>query len=492
MSRIEHHCMKVIANIGVIYSKMPGLPIDLRNYLADEMSVQVPGARFMPIVRRGLWDGYKKFFQPVTCSFLTGLIDEVEALLKKKGCQVDRNYEKLPDLEPGCPELPQLVEPRDYQEPIIVQAIDVRRGIIRAAVNAGKTIIALEIIRRLRLTTLYIVPSKELHEQMMDDAKKYLPDMDIGQIKAGTFEPGLLTIATDQSVIKAYPTKKDGYVKRTPNGEAIKAWIKDEVECIIADEVHHSAAEKWGEPFKHALRAQYRFGLSATPHGMGDTRDMLLTGLTGAQFGRITTKELIARGLSVETEVWFIKYDHTGFGLDHYSGLEYQLILEEGVAENHARIAALGKALKKHVDAGERILVMCDTINSGDYARARFQERKIPVQVLYGPHKNRRRIISRFKSAECPVLVTTLLKEGVNIPEIDVIVNLGAKSSSIRTIQQAGRILRTREGKTKGVIYDFIDPAHKLLLNASRNRYKAYKDEGFKVDLLDMTGGSTK
>jgi len=198
---------------------------------------------------------------------------------------------------------------------------------------------------------------------------------------------------------------------------------------------------------------------------------------------------LIERGLSVKTDVKFIKYDHAGGSLSHYSGMDYQTILEEGVAENAERITALAKALKPHVAAGDRILAMVDTINAGDYLRARLQERKIKVQILYGPHRNRSAILNRFKSAEYPVLVTTLLKEGVNIPEIDVIVNLGAKSSPIRTIQQAGRILRTREGKTKGQIYDFIDPAHKLLLNASRSRYKAYKDEGFEVSLMDMTGG---
>lgn len=484
--------MKVIANIGVAYTRIPMLNQSLRTYLTTEMAVKVPGAQFMPIVKRGLWDGYKRFFQPVTGSFLTGLIDHIEDLLKKRDCLVERNYEKLPDLEPGCDELPCLVELRDYQEPIIEAAIQRRRGIIRAAVNAGKTEIALEIIRRLRLKTLYLVPSKELHQQMLDMARRRLPGMDIGEIKARTFKPGLLTIAMNQSVIKAYPDSERvnrGEIELTETGREMKAWIKDEVECLMADEVHHSAADKWGQPFIQARKAQYRFGLSATPHGMGDKRDMLLVGLTGAIFGAVTTKELIKRGLSVPVDVKFIKYDHAGGSLSHYSGMDYQTIVEEGIAENYERIAALAKALVPHIKAGERILAMVDTINAGDFLRARLQERKIAAQVLYGKHENRTRVINKFRAGEIPVLITTLLKEGVNIPEIDVIVNLGAKSSPIRTIQQAGRILRTMVGKEKGFIYDFIDPAHKLLLNASRSRYTAYRDEGFEVSLLDTTGG---
>lgn len=485
--------MKVKAIVGITHTKIPELSISLRNYLYEELAYRVPGAHFMPSVRRGRWDGYKRFFQPITTSFLTGLLPHVTTLLKKRDCQLIPDYEKLPELKPRIPELPQLVTTRDYQEPIITQAIEIKRGIIRAAVNAGKTEIALEIIRRLRLTTLYLVPSKELFDQMVEAAEERLPGMELGMIKAGTFEPGLLTIAMNQSVIKAFPDMEEvnrGRKEFTETGKAMKAWIKNEVECVIADEVHHSAADKWARAFTEAKHAQYRYGLSATPHGMGDIRDMMLTGLTGQMFGRITTKELVDRGLSVKTFVTFIKYKHTGFGLSHYKGMHYQSIIEEGIAENKDRIDALIKTLKKHLDENHRIVAMVDTINAGDYLRARMQERKVKVQTLYGPHKNRKSILNRFKSAEYPVLVTTLLKEGVNIPEIDVIVNLGAKSSATRTIQQAGRILRTREGKEVGQIYDFIDPEHDLLLAASRKRYKAYKDEGFEVNLLDMTGGS--
>lgn len=488
--------MTVTIRLGVLYSKIIDLPVELRQYLAEAMKVQVPGARFIPEVRNGIWDGYKKFFQPVSATFLTGLLEHVTALLAKRGVDVALDAERLPALTPGCAELPCKVELRDYQVPLVNRAVTTRRGIIQAAVNAGKTEVALELIRRLRLTTLYLVPSKELHRQMLAMVTARLPGMAVGEIKADTFCPGLLTIAMNQSVITAFPnpkgtTKNPGRRMLTPRQAAMRDWIRDDVECIIADEVHHSTSDRWSEVFKHARQAQYRYGLSATPYGTTDVRDMLLTGLTGPTLASVTTTELTKRGLSVKTDVKFIKYDSAGFGLKAMSGTEHQQIDQFGIEENPKRVQGLlNVLLAKHLTNGECILIMVDTINGGDYIRMHFQERLAPwpklfPQTLYGPDKDRETVLARFKSGTRPILITTLLKEGVNIPEIDVLVNAGADASAIRTIQQAGRVLRTRQGKMQATIYDFIDPAHKLLLARSRRRYNAYKHEGFSVDLVD-------
>lgn len=485
--------MKAVVKLGVLYSKMPDLSSELRQYLADEMAVQVTGARFMPQVRAGLWDGYKKFFQPVSGTFLTGLLDHVIALLAKRDVEVVLDAERLPVLEPrmALALLPSKVTLRDYQQPLVDLALMRRRGIIHAAVNSGKTELALEIIRQLRLTTLYLVPSKELHRQMLAMVAARLPGIDIGEIKADTFRPGLLTIGMNQSVITAFPDPKaPTHRSLTDRQQAMRDWIRDDVECLMGDEVHHSTSDRWSAVFKHARTAQYRYGFSATPYGTGDVRDMLLTGLTGPPLGAVTTTELMARGLSVKTDVQFIKYDTTGFALREMTGKDYQAICEAGIEENASRVAGLWHVIIPHLQQQQRILIMVDTINGGDYIRSRLQERLAPwpklfPQTLYGPDKDREAILERFTSGTSPILITTLLKEGVNIPEIDVLVNAGAKASAIRTIQQAGRVLRTRSGKSTARIYDFIDPAHKLLLEHSRKRYNAYKQEGFSVDLIE-------
>jgi superfamily II DNA or RNA helicase len=487
--------MKVTVKLGVLYSKLPDLPVEDRQYLAEAMAVQVKGARFIPQVRMGLWDGYKKFFQPVSGTFLTGLLAHVTALLKARGISVEVDAERLPPLTPRMPLLPSKVTLRDYQAAVVPLALTQRRGIIHAAVNSGKSEMAMEIIRQLRLTTLYLVPSKELHRQMLAMVAARLPGMDVGEIKADTFRPGLLTVAMQQSVITAFPDPKA--LKRralTARQQAMRDWIRDDVECLMADEIHHSTSERWSDVFKHARRAQYRYGFSATPYGTSDVRDMLLVGLTGPTLGSVTTPELVARGLSVKTDVQFIKYDAAGFALREMKGNEYQAICEAGIDENAARVAGLWTVLIPHLQQKHRILIMVDTINGGDYIRSRLQERLAPwpklfPQTLYGPDKERERILERFTSGTSPILITTLLKEGVNIPEIDVLVNAGAKASAIRTIQQAGRVLRTRSGKATARIYDFVDPAHALLLEHSRKRYRAYKAEGFTVDLIDGITG---
>ena len=458
-------------------------PFSLRTYLAETMAIRVEGAHFMPAVQRGQWDGKIKYFGVATASFYTGLLEWVEQLLRIRQIGVAVTTERMPALRPRCPDVPSHVTLRDYQAQIVEDALHRRRGIIQAAVNAGKTEIALEIIRRLRLTTLYIVPTKALYDQALEAMETRLPDLPCGEIRDGpTFEPQLITVAMIQSLVRML----------SPWGsDAAKRWIKS-VECIIGDECHHSGGQRWSLPFKRSTSAQYRFGLSATPLGMGKARDMLLIGLTGPVFGAVTTPELVKRGLSVQTEVRFIAYTSLAGQLTDFTGKDYAIIYQLGIEENAPRaLAGLG-AIRPHLQAGQRVCLFVDTIDHGDFLRHDSQQRlagtpALLPQLLYGsePPPRRREILDRFTRAERPFLITTLLKEGVNIPEIDVLVNAGGRKSEWLTRQQGGRVLRTRTGKTLAIIYDFIDGAHALLLDATAERHRAYRKEGFTVTLVD-------
>lgn len=471
-------------DVGPLTSQFgPDLPLALRSYLAEEMAILVEGARFMPLVRDGRWDGRVKYFSAATGVFYTGLLEHVTTLLQGKGATVTllRSGRHIP--APRMDDIEQRITLRDYQATVVTDAQKRERGIIEAAVNAGKTEIALEIIRRLRVQTLYLVPSKELFTQAVERASDVLPGMHIGGIKAGMMEPGLLTIAMVQSVLKGL-TRRDA---------ELVEYLRD-VECVFADEVHHMGGQQWSGIFKACKSAHWRFGLSATPLGMSKVRDMLLIGLTGPVFGKITTQELVKRGLSTKTEVRFIKYEHEGAALSMLDGSEWQTLYELGIEVNRDRAQAMLTAIRPHLEQLQKVCIFVNTIDHGDFLRAAAQERfagtDFTPQTLYGeePPTERKRVLDLFRNGARPLLITTLLKEGLNLPEMDVLVIAGGGKSATASIQQAGRVLRTRKGKLVAIIYDCIDPAHDILLGHSRERYKAYKGEGFAVDLIDCTG----
>ena len=470
--------------VGALRSKIPALRgSEYADQLIDAMSVPKKNARFIPQVKMGLWDGKVKFLSP-TGILYTGLLEKFAKLAKVYGIRL--NYiddARWGRIEPAWAETTKHVTERDYQEPIVEEGIRLKRGIIQAAVNAGKTVMAIEMIRRLRYRTCYVVPSKELYKQFIGDLKSQAPELIkiTGQIKAGLFKPGLITIAMMQSLIKGLEENID-----------CERWFQSNVNMVFVDEVHHAASDRWSEVFKQAKSAPYRIGLSATPLGMGEERDLRLVGLTGPVFGKVTTQELVARGLSTKTIVRFISYETNPGRLQHLSARDWHLLYEEGIELNHIRGQALIKAALPHLEAEQRVCVFVDKTDHGDYlyslGRGAIKRDRFKPVSLFGleSDKSRAEILSNFKRGLTPFLITTLLKEGVNIPEIDILFNAAGMKSPVKITQQAGRVVRTREGKTLAIIYDFIDPCHENLLDQSSDRHGAYKAEGYEIALIKV------
>lgn len=86
---------------------------------------------------------------------------------------------------------------------------------------------------------------------------------------------------------------------------------------------------------------------------------------------------------------------------------------------------------------------------------------------------NRWEILEKYKKGEIPVLVSTLLKEGVDIPEISAIILAGGGKSDVMTIQTIGRALRPKPGG-EAVIVDVRD-TDPLLFTHFIERQKALK-----------------
>ncbi len=457
----------------------PGFPGSLRQYLHDAMGIKVEQAHFMPQVRAGHWDGVQRFFHYISGTFYTGLLPWVTKLLAVTGVELDVAYE-APTIRPRLAELSSRVTLRDYQAALVDEALKRQRGIIHAAVNAGKTEIALELIRHLRCRTLYLVPSKELFRQACTQIAERLPDMPLGMIKEGMVAPELVTVAMMQSVLKRTRRRK-GFGDEEEVDPYTRRYLAS-IEAVFADEVHHAGSTRWSSVLKLCRNAPYRFGLSATPLGISPVRDKLLEALTGPIFGKITTPELIERGLSTKTVVIMLRYQSMVRGLPEWSYHDlYEILIEQSVD----RARGMFRAIKKELAAKRHVCVFVDTIDHGEFLQNLGLTLDLAPQVLYGAADAtaRARALDAFRIGARPLLITTLLREGVNIPEMDVLVIAGGKKAEVGIIQRAGRVLRTRKGKTLATIYDFIDHTSRTLLEHSWKRYQAYKAEGYPVEL---------
>jgi hypothetical protein len=115
--------------------KIEGLDLDVRKKLSDTFKFEVPGARYMPAVRLGRWDGKVGFFQ-LGGSTYTNLLPEILPILEAYNYDVDledyRDYQRSYPLErvqedsysdyvwpPGHPVAGQPIMLRDYQVEIV-------------------------------------------------------------------------------------------------------------------------------------------------------------------------------------------------------------------------------------------------------------------------------------------------------------------------------------------------------------------------------------
>jgi superfamily II DNA or RNA helicase len=69
-----------------------------------------------------------------------------------------------------------------------------------------------------------------------------------------------------------------------------------------------------------------------------------------------------------------------------------------------------------------------------------------------------------------------------DFPELRILVRADGSSGSIDAIQILGRLSRVVEGKTHGIVYDFIDNYGESYLRKSKTRKKHYEKQGWRIE----------
>jgi superfamily II DNA or RNA helicase len=131
----------------------------------------------------------------------------------------------------------------------------------------------------------------------------------------------------------------------------------------------------------------------------------------------------------------------------------------------------------------KKILILTKLIEHGDMLHQMIPGSK----HLYGTtdKEARKQMMEDFREGKFNVLVSTinLWSEGIDIPSLDVIFNVGANRGDVRTIQSLGRVLRMLEGKKEAYYIDFLD-SHKMFKTASKARMKILAKEGHEVQVM--------
>lgn len=442
-------------------------------------SFQVAGYYFSKLYKKGIWDGRKHLLWKTSQLFPTGLAGYVCDALQKTKCPYEVvDCRTKPEFEPHPLNL-RGIKLRGYQTEAVNIGVKVRRGIFKLGHGAGKTEIAAGLIQVLGLPSLVVTHRKELLYQTGTriQTRTKLP---VGYIGDGSWKPKEVTVAMIETLASC-------------DKGALKAFL-DPIDVLIIDEGHLLAAKVFYNIIQKC-QAYFRFVFSGTPLMRDDNRNMMIIGATGPVVYEVGHARLVEEKVLAEPKVEFLKVE-TGplkaaisyQTLDKKgkkkAGQLYKKVYEEGITNNKFRNSLILKKVQEHPQ--DQVLVLVRIIRHGKNLQELFTKAGVKSEFIWGDDEEEHRYVSliNFRVGTLKVLISSMiLKEGVDIPAMDVLIVASGAKSKITTLQSLGRALRKAKGKTKALIIDFLDMDHPYLLRHSERRLEIYEKEKFTITL---------
>lgn len=336
---------------------------------------------------------------------------------------------------------------RPYQEQAISRVAErgragMRRLILHSPCGSGKTIMAAEMIRRVRQDlekrVLFLAPRRELVSQCV--AKLEAIGLRTGIIMAGEIP--------DQGAevqVACIPTLHT-------RGVRLGKIDLPPADFVVHDESHLSLAESHVHLLEHyADQGAFVLGLTATPargdgKGLGIFWEEIVPGPT--------VSSLVAEGFLVPQRYYApAKPDLAGIKIRNGDYAEDQLQdrmdtpkLVGDVVTNWLRIAA-----------GKRTVVFASGVQHSIHLRDQFREAGVVAEHLDGttPTEERKAILARMASGETTVLCNCfVLTYGWDCPSTECAVIARPTKSLVLYLQMAGRALRPAPGKGEALIID--------------------------------------
>jgi superfamily II DNA or RNA helicase len=438
--------------------KIEGLELDARKALVNAFKYDVPGARYLPAVRLGRWDGKVSYFQ-LGGSTYVNLLPEIMPILEKFDYDVElddqRDYSTSFEFERvteqsfkhiawpnGHPLQGQPMELRDYQVEVINNFLENPQCIQEIATGAGKTVITAALSNAVAPhgRTIVIVPNKSLVTQTEKDYINM--EQDVGVYFGDRKEWGRQhTICTWQSLNVLLKNTKAGV------GDCTIGEFLEDVVCVIVDEVHMAKADALKSLLTGVMsRIPLRWGLTGTVPKEPFEFQALKCSL-GPVISQLSASELQDRGVLAQCHVNVVQLvDHAEF-TNYQSELKYLL-------EEPDRLKTIAQLIAQ-VNATGNTLVLVDRVAAGHALIAHLGDQAVFVSGATKA-KDRQDEYDEVAEATGKIIVATygVAAVGINIPRIFNLVLVEPGKSFVRVIQSIGRGIRKAEDKDHVQIWD--------------------------------------
>lgn len=508
-----------------------GASLKVLKLLENVTSYLVAGHYMSPAFRARRWDGREHLMvhRKGRRSAPIGLFQDIRQALDDAGVEYQAKRRRQPERERVPYVWNAAIKLRPYQKAAVrafLAAPERGRGILKMPIRSGKTKTAGRIIYKLQARTLFIVTSQMLLHQTIESLKECLVDASIGGIGDGMWEIGDVTVATAQTLVLARggATKKckgniardedtgfaipDTYTsegcacgkKRCRGGRSYRTPVDPRYtelmashDLVVFDECHHLRGTAWHDVFLDS-QARFRLGLSATvylDHAKEVEKGVIwLKACCGGIKYEVEMSDLIEQGYLLRQHVKVFKVSRPLGHEDDGWSKDLPRIL---VYDNEHRNKLITNLTRKILDAGYRnVLIATNSLVQVRALDALLDSAGLDHGVIVGatPRDQRELIVDQIKRDDIQVVLGTVLGEGVDIPEIECVINAEGGMDVKKTIQRM-RNMTPSEGKTRSLMIDFWDDTNVYLRKHSRARLKTYKSESaFRVEQMWDKKGS--
>ena len=462
--------------------KIEGLELDARRALVNAFKYDVPGARYLPAVRLGRWDGKISYFQ-LGGSTYVNLLPEIIPILEKFNYDIElndlRDYSTTFAFEPvteqtfshidwgkGHPMEGQPMELRDYQVEIINNFLENPQCIQEIATGAGKTVITAALSNAVAPygRTIIIVPNKSLVTQTEKDYINM--EQDVGVYFGDRKEWGKQhTICTWQSLNVLLKNTKNGV------GDCTIGEFLEGVVCVIVDEVHMAKADALKSLLTGVMsRIPLRWGLTGTIPKEPFEFQALKCSL-GPVINQLSASELQDRGVLAQCHVNVVQLvDHAEF-TNYQSELKFLL-------EEPDRLKTIAQLIAQ-VNATGNTLVLVDRVAGGHALVDLLGDQAVFVSGATKA-KARQDEYDEVATSTGKIIVATygVAAVGINLPRIFNLVLVEPGKSFVRVIQSIGRGIRKAEDKDHVQIWD-VTSTCKFAKRHLTKRKQFYKEANY-------------
>lgn len=484
------------------------LPVEVVRRIDDALSYGVEGAFFTQLYKDRKWDGKQHMFSTKTFSFPTGLLTDVLDILETCGTKVEAfDMRGAPPI--GEAVLPMYAgaawSPWAHQQEALNTMIANHRGLIQISTGGGKTAVIAMMYGSVNVPGIVITQQSSLMYQLQAKLSEML-GIKVGCFGDGVFEYGKLTVCMAQSLAsllratkgmrkdkdaeylapEEYDKKSEGLIAKDP--QHLRHLLIDTPQFVAADEVHRIAAAGSYSIVQNMRNAYWRFGYSATAYGFReDKKDYLIRAAIGNVLYSAGVDTLVDENILVPVNVYGLDFSHRGAA--YPDSKTYNGLYTHAVSQNDARNQLVISSALSAYNAGKNVLIAVTRVEHGKLLEAALQQilSRVEVKFVYGADDTATRdhLLSSFGAGRLPILISTLVKEGIDIPSLDVVISARAESSRISTIQLMGRCMRSCPGKKCATYIDVMDRQHKWLGRHSKVRMSIFESaKSFKVQLL--------